>query len=190
MRGKFFDLFGAVYDNPAVFRVSEKPDDLRVVRVANYYRVISASCMSLYRCVDFGYTLAGRVQKSCPLLVQLLAAVGRNPVSADHHLFSRALLDQIFVHNPFFPQHRKDLPVMDERSEGADILTFLTVLDGVHRNFDCVPDPFAKAGCPGDDDFHCFPVFKLLHFLHFLLTANKMPGAPLLRTHLFYPQLP
>jgi hypothetical protein len=32
------------------------------------------------------------------------------------------------------------------------------MLDGVHGDFDCVPDPFAKACCPGDNNFHGFPV--------------------------------
>ncbi len=161
MRGKFVDLFGAVYDHPAVFRVSEKPDHLGMVRVTNYYRVISVPCMPLYRRVHFGHTLARRIQKSRPLLVKLLAAVGWNSVGADHNFFPRAVLDPVFVHHPLFFQHRQDLPVMDERSEGADILTFLAALDSVHGDFDCVPDPFAKAGCPGDDNFHFLPIFRL-----------------------------
>jgi hypothetical protein len=114
--------------------------------------------MSFYRRMDPGYALACRVQKGCPLLMKLLAAVRRNAVGADHHLFARAALNLVFVHDPLFPQHRQDLPVVDKRSEGADILTFLTMLDGVHGDFDCVPDPFAKACCPGDNNFHYFPV--------------------------------
>jgi len=92
-------------------------------------------------------------------------------MGADHYLFARAALDPVFVHNPLFFQHGQDLPVVDKRSERADVLTLFTMLNGVHRNFDCAPDPFAKAGCPGDDDFHDFPIFKLLHFLHVLPTA-------------------
>ncbi len=53
-------------------------------------------------------------------------------------------LDQRLIHDPLFFQHRKDLPVMDEWSEGADILTFLAVLDRVHRDFDCALTPLQK----------------------------------------------
>jgi hypothetical protein len=157
VRGKVGDLFGAVYDDTPVFSVAEKPDNLRVIGVSNDYRVISVSCMSLYGRVHFGHALAGRIQKNRALFVKLLPAVGRNPMGADHHFLAGAALDPVFIENPLFPQHREDLPVMDEGPEGADVLTLLAVLNGVHGDFDSAPDPFAKACRFGYDDLHCLP---------------------------------
>jgi hypothetical protein len=117
--------------------------------------------MSFYRGMHPGHTLARCIQKSCPLLVKLLPAVRGDTMSTDHHFFPGAALNPVFVYDSLFSQHRQDLPVMNKRSEGADIFTFLTALDGVHRNFDCIPDPLAKPCCPRDYDFHCLPAVRL-----------------------------
>ena len=155
---------GGSNEAPCVAAALERIRELAppgVVCVADYYGVISVPCMSFYGCVYPGHALACGIQKSCPLFVKLLAAVRRNPMGADHHLLAGAVLNPVFVHHPLFLQHGKHLPVMDKRSEGADILTLLPVLDGVHGDFDSAPDSFAKACRPGDDNFHDYLVFQL-----------------------------
>jgi hypothetical protein len=127
-----------------------------VVRISDNYRVIASPGVDFYRGMNFGYPLACGVEKIRSLLMKLLAAAGRNSVRADHHLFACAALYPAFVDNPFFRKHRKHLRVMDERTESTDILSLLTLLDGVHGHFDSAADPFAKAGCLSDYNFHCF----------------------------------
>ena len=64
---------------------------------------------------------------------------------------------------------------MDERSESADILALLTLLDGVHGNFDGAPDPFAKAGCLGDYNFHFFLAVRLRSLAFYLRKKMFFP---------------
>jgi hypothetical protein len=64
---------------------------------------------------------------------------------------------------------------MDERTEGADILTFLTVLDGVHRDLDRAPDALAEACCPGDYDFHYSFVSRSVPTRRLRMSHHRFP---------------
>jgi hypothetical protein len=88
--------------------------------------------------------------------MELLAGMGRNPVGANDHFLAGAVFDPVFFRDPLFLEHHQHLPVVDERPEGADVLSVLALFDRFHRHLDGIADAFAETGCSGDNDFHLF----------------------------------